>query len=130
MGKKHYNCGKDNPNYGKIASKETREKARQAKLGSKNPNYGKRVFGKDNPKWIEDDLMITYGRLHRWLRNKIPKPEKCEVCNIRPALDLANVTGVYNRDFSNWQYQCRRCHMLIDGRLYQFKKKRSYGVSF
>lgn len=41
--------------------------------------------------------------------------------NQRP-FDLANVTGIYNRDFINWKYICRRCHMLSDGRMNNLKQ--------
>lgn len=117
----NYNVGKDNPFYGKKHTDEAIEKIKQSKLGVKNPNYNKNLSGENGPNWNSDYTKITYKQLHKWLRKQIPKPEKCEVCNIRPALDLANITGVYNRDLSNWQYQCRRCHMLIDGRLYNLK---------
>ena len=30
--------------------------------------------------------------------------------------DLAN-KGIYNRNFDNWEWLCRKCHMLSDGRL-------------
>lgn len=35
----------------------------------------------------------------------------------KPTYDLANITGNYTRDFSNWKYLCRKCHMKSDGRM-------------
>lgn len=29
-------------------------------------------------------------------------------------LELANITGVYDRDFSNWEWLCVKCHRLLD----------------
>lgn len=45
---------------------------------------------------------------------KIPPPELCQICNQKLPLDLANITGVYNRDFKNWAYFCRKCHLVFD----------------
>lgn len=32
----------------------------------------------------------------------------------RSPKDLANITGIYNRDFRNWRYMCRKCHIEFD----------------
>lgn len=32
-------------------------------------------------------------------------------------MDLANKSGKYLRDLSDWWYLCRKCHMTIDGRI-------------
>jgi hypothetical protein len=85
-------------------SKETKEKMRKAKLGKKNPFW--------------KGTKVGYNGLHRWVERRLEKPELCERCNKRPAIDLAN-KGVYNRDLENWEYLCRHCHMKEDGRLKQ-----------
>lgn len=70
---------------------------------------------------------VSYNGLHSWVNKHKPRPELCEECNLVPPLDLAN-KGIYNRDFDNWEYLCRKCHMTKDGRLErakatQFKRK-------
>ena len=84
---------------------ETRQRFREAKLADKNPN------------WKADK--VKYDALHQWVNSRLRsrKPQFCQKCQIGPALDLANVTGIYKRDLQNWMYLCRRCHMWLDGRL-------------
>jgi hypothetical protein len=36
------------------------------------------------------------------------------------AYDVANITGIYNRDPTNYQWLCRKCHVRQDGRLEKF----------
>jgi len=60
--------------------------------------------------------------LHQYVRRHKPIPDKCEECNDREALDLANISPSYNpdtytKDISNWRYLCRNCHVRSDGRL-------------
>lgn len=84
-------------------SPETVENIRLSKLGDKNPM------------WKGDN--VGNKALHEWVRGHLPEPEQCQVCEINPPRDLANMTGIYNRDFKNWVYLCRRCHMESDGRM-------------
>lgn len=63
---------------------------------------------------------VSYGALHQWLRKRIPKPKFCENCKENPPYDLANKTRIYNRDFKNWEWLCRKCHMKKDGRIIKF----------
>ena len=77
-------------------------------------NLGISKLGSKNPMWKEH---IQYESLHQWVRDNLPKPELCEDCRLKPPYDLANITGMYNRDFINWMYLCRKCHMLSDGRM-------------
>ena len=106
-------------------SKETRERMSQTRRGNTNTR-GKHwkwsevsklaKLGDKNPMW-KGDKPIHKTSLHQWVRCNWPKPELCQTCGINPALDLANITGIYERDFKNWKYLCRRCHMLSDGRI-------------
>jgi hypothetical protein len=78
--------------------------------------------GDKNPNWKGDG--VTYRALHCWVRDHLPKPELCEICHSARPYDLANKSGKYLRDLSDWQYVCRRCHHLSDGRMtkYAYKK--------
>ena len=72
------------------------------------------MLGENNSQWKGE---IGLSALHWWVRQHLPKPDKCQMCFEGPAYDLANVTGIYKRDLYNWKYLCRRCHMTFDGRL-------------
>jgi hypothetical protein len=67
-------------------------------------------------RWKGDN--VVYSALHAWVRRHISKPidDMCQVCLKVRWFDLANITGIYNRDFENWQLQCRGCHARSDGR--------------
>lgn len=60
---------------------------------------------------------VGIDALHTYIRKQFPKPEKCQCCKIVPPFDLANISGEYKRDVSDWEWLCRRCHMTKDGRL-------------
>ena len=89
-------------------SKESKEKIRQSKLGKKNPN------------WKSDD--VGYGGLHGFIRRRLPKPEKCPKCNKKGKMEIANITGVYDRNLDNWRYLCRKCHFDFDRTRGQYEK--------
>ena len=92
----------------RIFSPEHRRKLSLARLGEKCPT------------WKGDYVGIN--ALHGWVRSRLSRPELCEICNIKPSYDLANITGIYNRDFENWKYLCRSCHIRSDGRINNLKK--------
>lgn len=55
--------------------------------------------------------------IHIWvLRNK-PKPKVCECCKKNKPKDLANISQKYRRDIKDFEWLCRKCHMMKDGRL-------------
>ena len=70
-----------------------------------------------NGMWRGDEVGLI--SLHEWVAKRIPKPEVCPKCSLRPVIDLAN-KGVYDRNLANWEWLCRKCHMLSDGRLERF----------
>lgn len=72
-------------------------------------------LGDKNPMWKGDQ--VSYTSLHEYVRKHLPVPERCEVCHEVKSLDLANISQKYKRDLSDWEYLCRRCHMIKDGRL-------------
>ena len=80
-------------------------------------NYGGAngsASGSTNGAWKGDNVSI--GGLYKWVRLHKPKPTPfvCEECGKGERLDLANVTGVYTRDFNNYKWLCRRCYMNRD----------------
>ena len=91
------------PYKGYKRSEESRQNYRLSKLGDKNPM------------WKGDN--VSYGKLHAWIRDNLPVPKECANCNEITRLDACNITGIYNREFKNWKYLCRKCHMESDGRL-------------
>jgi hypothetical protein len=85
-------------------------------------------IGENNPAFKGDNA--GYFAIHAWVRRRKPKPLLCEKCLITPPRDLANKSGKYLRDASDWEYLCRFCHMEGDGRnekLRQAGKSRKLG---
>jgi hypothetical protein len=77
--------------------------------------YGKCI--ELNPNWTGDK--VKNKGLHKWIRTHFWPTNVCQMCMLVPPRDLANITNIYNRDFKNWRYYCRKCHMILDGRLLQ-----------
>ena len=78
--------------------------------------------GSKNGMWKGDK--VGYAALHEWVKKHKTKPELCELCNIKKAIDLANISQKYKRDLSDWEYLCRSCHMKKDGRMKNLKQYR------
>lgn len=76
--------------------------------------------GENNPNWAGDG--VGYKGVHLWVKKRYPAPQRCEGCGKKQRLDLAN-KGVYSRDRSQWEWLCRRCHMVKDGRLEKLKAR-------
>ena len=102
--------GKNNPMYGipspmkgKHHTDEVKEKIRLSNLGEYNGM------------WKGDN--IQYTAIHSWMRKNYPKPKQCEYCGTNENVDIANITTVYDRDFLNYRWLCRSCHMKLDYRL-------------
>lgn len=57
-----------------------------------------------------------YVILHRWIRKNRPIPISglCEICNIKPIVECANISKKYNRDINDFIWSCRSCHRYID----------------
>lgn len=67
-----------------------------------------------NPMWKGD--AVSYTALHDWIGRHKPKPDLCEECKKQPPYELANISGEYRRDFNDFKWLCRSCHMKSDGR--------------
>ena len=72
-------------------------------------------IGSSNNQWKGDE--VKYGSLHDWVKYHLEKPDKCSNCGEIKKLDLANISQKYKRDLSDWEWLCRRCHMIKDGRM-------------
>ena len=102
-----------NPNYGRKASKETKLKMSKSHIG--------KCRDSNHSNWKGDT--VGYESLHSYIERRLPKPELCPMCNDVSPYDIACITDVYDRDLSNWQWLCRRCHMKSDGRLDELLSK-------
>jgi len=69
----------------------------------------------------------TYGALHKRMRQRIAKPDLCQSCSKNPPCDLANISGEYKDDISDWEWLCRGCHMTKDGRILELQKYKPKG---
>lgn len=72
---------------------------------------------------VRNNYSNNYGALHSWIKKRLSKPILCQNCNKRKAYDLANISQQYKRDLSDWNWLCRKCHMISDGRIFQIKQK-------
>lgn len=68
-----------------------------------------------HPFWKEN--RVGYRALHTWIRKNKQKIDFCQECKINKPFDLANISGNYLRDINDFEWLCRRCHMLKDGRI-------------
>lgn len=109
------------PSCGKVLYNEESKACRKHKEFSAihRKRLGDACRGDKSANWKGDD--VGRIRLHVWLRKYLTKPKLCQECNRVPPYDLAN-KGIYNREFKNWEWLCRKCHMLKDGRLEKLKE--------
>jgi hypothetical protein len=122
LGKK----GKDNPNFGRKHSEESKKKMGEMKRknhpmkGKHLPEEWRRKIGLGQPlgekhhNWVGDN--VKNGGLHAWVKRHFPKSEHeiCMLCHNNPSEELANITGIYKRPFKNWAWFCLPCHMEYD----------------
>ncbi len=102
---------KDRPNprgmLGKNISQDQKDKISMANMGKKNRM------------WKGDDVGIV--GLHSWIKRHKTKVALCQECNKKEPFDLANISGKYKRDINDFEWLCRRCHMIKDGRFNNLK---------
>lgn len=68
-----------------------------------------------NPNWLGNK--VGYAALHIWVAKRLGVPDRCSKCGKVGRVDLANKSQEYKRDVLDWDWLCRRCHMLGDGRM-------------
>mgnify|MGYP001609406349 CR=1 FL=1 len=72
-------------------------------------------LGSNNGQW--KGHRVGYEALHAWIKKRLNKPQVCWDCNKPKKLDLANISQKYLRELSDWEWLCRSCHMIKDGRM-------------
>ena len=97
-----------------IRCKSCSNKFRKGKYKWKS---NKSKLGQNNPKWKPIEKIKTNAAFHKRMWKLYPRKELCEECNKRPPHDLANISGNYKTEINDWEWLCRRCHMLKDGRM-------------
>ena len=95
-------------NIGIKRSKEHKNSIRESKLAE------------NNPMWKGDK--VGYAALHKWIKSRLPKPKFCQNCKKISPYDLANISQDYVRDLLDWEWLCRKCHMMGDGRIKNLKQ--------
>lgn len=90
-----------------------------------NPESRKKRQSEGNPLWKGDNVGIE--AVHDWVRRRKDKPLFCERCGTGNPIDMANISGEYKRDINDYEWLCRRCHMVSDGRLANFKTMKRGG---
>ncbi len=64
-------------------------------------------------KYLKDKL--TYSGIHMWIRKEKGKAVLCTECGSVKNVEWANISGRYERSFSDWKTLCRTCHRVFDG---------------
>lgn len=72
------------------------------------------LMGNNNGMWKDRPSLSA---IHIWVSKRKIKPPFCEDCKNVPPVDLANISQKYLRDTNDFEWLCRKCHMIKDGRL-------------
>ena len=54
------------------------------------------------------------SRIHNWIRYHKPKQEYCTICNEERKLELANISGNYEKNIDDYHWLCKKCHVKFD----------------
>lgn len=92
-----------------------------SKMGDRNPNKDGKSAAKDERHQYWKGENVGIDALHTYVRRRLPSDGRCTCCGQEKRLDLANISGEYKRELSDWEWLCRRCHMIKDGRLDRLK---------
>lgn len=57
---------------------------------------------------------LKTGLVPIWIKRRLAKPLACNHCGESKPLDLANKSGEYKRDLTDWLWLCRPCHAEYD----------------
>lgn len=89
--------------------------------GKNHWTYGKkRLEISEDRHWNWKGDKVGYRTLHKWVENKLGKPNFCEHCRNgklkHRQYQWANVSGDYKRLISDWRRLCVKCHKAFDSR--------------
>ena len=108
---------------------ECYSKSEKLKENSKNSSL---IKNNSENKWHLGHIKenVSYGALHDWVRYHKEKTGECAICGNKSSgiegrdFDLANISGNYSRDVSDYEWLCVKCHTTFDS----FVKKSLYIV--
>jgi hypothetical protein len=93
------------------------EKAKQRKELCRKQMKNNNWRGKNHPSWVGNNYKSLSG-VHDWIRTRKAKPKYCEHCKKIPPVDLSIKNGKeYSRNIQDYEWLCRKCHMIYDGRI-------------
>ena len=101
--------GKNNPNFGRPLSEETKQKIREKKYGNLYGNW-KGGVGSNIHDWVR----MEKGNAKNYI---------CEQCKSKKAFDWSNIDHKYKKDLKDYRALCRSCHNLWDIRVLKTKQK-------
>lgn len=99
----------------------TRPQGLRYKIVKDNPTWFKKGFtpwskgvelGSKSHKWKGDH--VGYSALHKWVKRRMGKADKCILCNSKLDVQWANKSYQYQRDVKDWMKLCRLCHVRRD----------------
>lgn len=111
---------------GYVMPKEQKEKISLSNKGGNKTTFRKGMipwnkgmrmpdsFGENHPLWKGENA--GYIALHNWIRLKLGKPNKCEICKTIKAkkYEWANKDHLYKRNKNDWIRLCTKCHRRYD----------------
>ena len=83
-----------------------------------NAQRMKKLIGEKNNKWKGD--YVQKDAAHDWVRVRKTKPQQCEKCGkntIKLELSFNKHPERHTRNPYDYEYLCRKCHMVKDGLL-------------
>lgn len=114
-----YIHGHNKPWKGKNFSKEHCDNLSKAHIGIQ--------AGENNATWKGDK--VGYSGLHHWLRREMGEKTDCVKCCSDYCVHIANKSGKYLRDISDYSWLCIKCHRKHDG-WYEKMYKTRFGKEY
>lgn len=66
---------------------------------------------------------VGYDALHSYISKLLPRSPICAKCNKFKKLSLSNISYLYKRDLSDWEWLCYSCHKKKDLKNINNRKK-------